>query len=533
MAANEQKIKFSLVSSYDGKGFAQAQQAIDATAKNSAKAADGVQKLAYAATTIKGPIGDASQKVVGFAGTFKYIWDAIKNLPGPLKIAALALASFFGGIKIAMDICAKRAEEVKARMEGVARAFQTGIKSRLNWLKNKMDEDLAAIRDSIKETITQFDKLIGRINKVSGAKAEVRVAEADNRQAQLRIQRAQELVGIDDEDERAIMQARQQEKALEEERNEILRKNIADEKEANRNLKNAQDRRAMLEGLIAKAKDAVATAEQDAAAAAKTNTKDMQPFNDRVKQAHDNLAKVEEELKDQNIEVAVAEEKRKATLEKNDASLADNTVKMIEASEATKKLIESIEKNAKAKEEDAERTRLQNEIKKIREEVTEQTKIIDQEIDVAKKNIADINDAQDRTRMGMAKDHEVHNGIGGEGFKYETTKDGVPADLAGWERAQRYADRADRDAKRAQRAASADEKKLKELRDKEASGKKLTDGEKKKKDKLEQWDKERTGKQKEEERIKKLEEDKKALQTRANEAVIGIERRLANLGLKK
>ena len=205
MAANEQKIKFSLVSNYDGKGFAAAQKGLEETSKASAKASDGLQKLAGAATGINGPIGEASQKVSGFAGTLKNVWQAVANLPGPLKIVALAVASLGTGIKVAMDVSAKRAEEAKERIERAANALQAGIKSRLSWLRNKMDDDLAAMRDGIKNTIAEFDKLIGRVNKVNSAKAQVTVAEAGGRMAQLNSQRAQELAGVQDETERAIL----------------------------------------------------------------------------------------------------------------------------------------------------------------------------------------------------------------------------------------------------------------------------------------------------------------------------------------
>ena len=260
--ASESKIKFSLSSDYDGKGFQAGLKALDDTSKASARASDGVQKLAQAAQGINGPIGEASQKVSGFAGTLKNVWQSVANLPGPLKIVALAVASLGTGIKLGMDVAAKRAEEARERIERAANALQAGIKSRLSWLRNKMDEDLAAMRDGIKNTIAEFDKLIGRVNKVNSAKAQVTVAEAGGRMAQLNSQRAQELAGISDEAERAIVQARWAEKIALEERNEIIRQNTANEKEADRNLKNAQDRRTMLEGLVSEAKKAVALAEE-------------------------------------------------------------------------------------------------------------------------------------------------------------------------------------------------------------------------------------------------------------------------------
>ena len=530
--ASESKIKFSLSSDYDGKGFQAGLKALEDTSKASAKASDGVQKLAFAAQQVNGPIGEASQKVSGFAGTLKNVWTAVANLPGPLKIVALAVASLGTGIKIGMDIAAKRAEEAKERIERAANALQAGIKSRLSWLRNKMDEDLAAMRDGIKNTIAEFDKLIGRVNKVNSAKAQVTVAEASGRMAQLNSQRAQELAGIADENERAILQARWAERMALEERNEIIRQNTANEKEADRNLKNAQDRRTMLEELVGEAKKAVAVAEEDAAQAAKTGTKDLKPFNERVQKARENLATVEEQLKDQNIAVTVAQENRKAILQQGDNALVDNETKLVELSEATQRLIDATEKNAKAKEENAEKTKLQSSIMGIQAETAAKVAGIDKQIEQAKQNIEDISKAQDRTRMGMDKDKQVHRGIGGEGYKYETGPDGLPSDLAGWERAQRYAQRADRDNARSNRAATANERELKKLNDKLEKGQRLTDNERKKLDKLKAWDDERNGKQRQEEAIRKAEEAKKKLQEEANKAIKDIRDKIDALTIK-
>lgn len=530
--ASESKIKFSLSSDYDGKGFQAGLKALDDTSKASARASDGVQKLAQAAQGINGPIGEASQKVSGFAGTLKNVWQSVANLPGPLKIVALAVASLGTGIKLGMDVAAKRAEEARERIERAANALQAGIKSRLSWLRNKMDEDLAAMRDGIKNTIAEFDKLIGRVNKVNSAKAQVTVAEAGGRMAQLNSQRAQELAGISDEAERAIVQARWAEKIALEERNEIIRQNTANEKEADRNLKNAQDRRTMLEGLVSEAKKAVALAEEDAANAAKTGTKDLKPFNDRVQQARANLATVEEQLADQNVAVTVAQENRKAILQQGDNALVENETKLVELSEATQRLIDATEKNAKAKEANTEKTKLQSSIMDIQSQTASKVATIDELIKAAQKNLQEIGKAQDRTRAGMAKDKEVHHGIGGEGFRYDTDANGLPSDLAGWERAQRYAQRADRDNARASRAASANEKQLRNLLDKVDKGKPLTDHERNRLEKLRNWDKERNGKQREEARIKKLQEERDKLQKEANEAIKQIRDKMDALTIK-
>lgn len=530
--ANQQKIKFSLTSDYNGKGFQQVLNDMEKTSKESAKAADGVTKLANAASTLPGPIGEAGAKLSGFSGALKNIWQSVANLPGPLKVFALAAASVGTGIKIGMDIAAKRAEEAKERIERASKALQAGIQSRLNWLRTKMDKDLASVRDSISSTITAFDKLIGRINKVNSAKAEVKVAESSNSQLSRQVARAAMLAPISDENERAMLEARLNEQEAEEERAEIIKRNTTNEKEADRNLKNAQDRRNMLEEQVAVAKKALADAEADAAQAEITGTKDMKVFNDNIAKARKQLADVEEQLKDQQVEVAVAEEKRKAVIISNENALLENETRIIELNAATERLKKAQEKAASEQEKNAQIQSLRGQQNDLQRNAQSQVDANNRKIQRARQNIADIEKAQDRTRRGMAKDQEVHQGIGGEGFNYETDANGNPADLAGWERAQRYAARADRDAERANRAAKANEKEYGKLRDKLENGEKLSDAEMKKYDKLDKWNKERKGKEKEEQNIMQSEEDNKKILEDTKTAVENIKTKIDELTTK-
>jgi len=435
--ATDNRIKFSLTSDYNGAGFQQALKDIDNTAKSSARASDGVQKLANAATQMPGPVGQAASSASGFLGTLKSLFQATSALPGPLKIAALAIGSFTTGWSIGMSIVGDKVEEARQRVERAANALQAGIKSRLNWLRNKMDEDLAAMRDNIKSTIAAFDKLIGRVNKVKAAKDAGNAAQATNAGLLLQTQRDAELAGIQDENERAILAARWEEKIALEERVAVIKQNTENEKEADHNLKNAQDRRAMIEGLVAEAKAAVAEAERDAAAAEKTGTKDMKPFADRIQKARENLAMVEEELWEQETNVKVAEENRKTTLVQNENALLENESNVIKLNEATQRLIDAQTKAAKEQEINAEKTKLNNQISSIKAATDKKITDIDKDIADHRKNIKDIEKAREGTKKGVETDHKKSTFRGG--YQYQTDKDGVIAPFEDWQRAKRYA----------------------------------------------------------------------------------------------
>lgn len=531
MAANESKIRFKLNSEYDGKGFQQVNADISKTSKNVARTAGGVEKLGHAASMLPGKFGEIAASGTGVASVFKNLLQGISNL-GPIGLAAAAIGSLFAGIKIGMDRAEKRAKEAKERITRHAEAMKVAIASRLNWLRKKMNDDMTAMRESVNSAIGAFDRLIGRINKVNSAKAEVKVAEAESRRTQRANDKTTQLIGISDDNERAMLEARLNEKEAIEEREEVIRQNIANEKEADRNLKNAQDRMKVIDSNIETIKKALAQAEEDAAAAAKTGTKDTKDFDEKIAQIRKDLAKAEEEREDQLTAIAIADENRKAVIIRNANALVENETKILELNATIERLKAAQEKAAKAEERNAQITSLKDQKDATQKAAAKRVAEIDKQIEKSKNRIKDIDKAQDYTRKGMAKDQEKHQGISGRGFNYETDANGVPADLAGWERAQRYAARADRDEQRGNRAASANEKEYNKLRDALENGKKLSDGEMKKYDKLDKWMKERKGKQKEQENIQNLQNDREQVLEDTKTAVQNIEQKIDRLTVK-
>lgn len=531
MAANESKIRFKLNSDYDGKGFQQVNADISKTSKNVARTAGGVEKLGHAASMLPGKFGEIAASGTGVANVFKNLLQGIGNL-GPIGLAAAAVGSLFAGIKIGMDRAEKRAKEAKERIARHAEAMKVAIASRLNWLRNKMDDDFDAMKEGVNGAISAFDKLIGRINKVNSAKAEVKVAEAQNRAALRSANKSAQLLGIANDDDRAVLEAQLNLQEALDERTEIEKQNAENEKQAARTLKQAQERRSVLEQNIAVIKQAVAKAEEDAAAAAKTGTKEMKPFYDRVKKTKDELAKAEEALVEQDTSIAIAQENMKAAAIKNESALIANEQKILDLNASMDRLRAAQEKAAQAEERNAKITSLKNEKLKTQANAEKQVADIEKQIEQSKNRIKDIQKAQDRTRAGMAKDREKHQGISGRGFNYETDENGNVADLAGWDRAQRYAARADRDAQRANRAAAANEREYDKLRNKLENGDKLTDQEMKKYDKLDKWMNERKGKKREEDNIQNLEDNKKQIMEDMKTTIKNIEQKIENLTAK-
>ena len=222
MAKNEQKIHFKLDSDFDGKGFQQANAEISKTAKQTAKTADGVTKLADAASMLPGKFGAMASSLTGIAGTIKNILSGIGNL-GVFGAVAAGVGSLVAGIKLGMDFAERRVKEAKERMARHAEAMKAAITSRLNWLRNKIDDDLSHVRDGVSKAISSFDTLIGRINKLNNSKATIKIAEERNRAATRQLDKTATLIDVKDDDERAMLKARLEEQEAEEERAEIIR----------------------------------------------------------------------------------------------------------------------------------------------------------------------------------------------------------------------------------------------------------------------------------------------------------------------
>ena len=255
--------------------------------------------------------------------------------------------------------------------------------------------------------------------------------------------------------------------------------------------------------------------------------KDLDGANRDVESAAKNLEIVEAQnattlqaARNAVEETTLAEDNLREQTKKAAQARADEALAAEQAREAEEALAEGKKQYA---------AQLQAELADVTAQAQQAIGKLDNQIAKHQQNIKDIEDAQQRTRTGMAADQQYHKGIGGEGYKYQLDERGLPASMTDWDRANRYAQRAERDAKKADRAASRNQKDYDKLRDKLENGERLTDEEMKKYDKLDRWNRERNGKQKEEAAIKKAEEERKNLEKKSAEAILDIQKKIAKL----
>ena len=100
--ANESRIKFSLFSTFSGKGFQEAQQGIEATSKTVDKAHRAVGQLAGQLEQLPGPAGKATSAVFGLARAGK-----------ELGVLGVVMA----GAGVAMNYFTQKLEEAEALAE--------------------------------------------------------------------------------------------------------------------------------------------------------------------------------------------------------------------------------------------------------------------------------------------------------------------------------------------------------------------------------------------------------------------------------
>jgi hypothetical protein len=84
-----------------------------------------------------------------------------------------------------------------------------------------------------------------------------------------------------------------------------------------------------------------------------------------------------------------------------------------------------------------------------------------------------------RSKTGMETDHRIGTGWGDGGYRYNTDANGNIGDFTDWDRAQRFAGRAERDERSRQRRNQRDANRAKDIRERLARGAYVNDHDKK------------------------------------------------------
>lgn len=168
-------------------------------------------------------------------------------------------------------------------------------------------------------------------------------------------------------------------------------------------------------------------------------------------------------------------------------ALADERARLAE--EERKKKLEAIDRQLEEEDERREFERKQQRLEQL-DDLAEQKKqsalkgaIQLKALDGNIKNLKDLikatKDDINRTKKGMAADHAVGTGWGDGGYKYTTDDNGNINNYTDYQRAQRFAERVDRDAKTREKRNNRDANRAKDIRDRLRRGAYVNDYDKK------------------------------------------------------
>ena len=504
-----------------GNGAEEVKQDIDEAKKSAGQFAKGLETLGGAANVagrtlralLTGGLWEAGGRAI------MYLWEKFKewkekSLEAAREVARELSEKFSNAAEFAEKKFKKLADSIADGAKRARELMSLGNKrgevrtaSEVADINAKMRKDIAGAGDESARAVIQA-KAQAKIAKVRAeervkrAEASEKEAEAEVSRAKQRIEAARSASGDAEWNQRAAEGA--YDAAMRKGDDEAIKMSKETLRKANESLAAARKRVADEEAKLASARTAVTSAQLD-----------------RIK------ARTEADESVAAADFALAEAERKAKEAAEAKAAADKTAAEDEKFAWRKRQQELQERlNREQAEEEkskrkAEKIRLGNQIEQAKGRAKDEVAGIDKQIKTLKGEIDQIVKMRERASKGMAADRKHHNGLFGE-YQYQTNEKGVIDNFTDWERAQRYAGRAERDARTQQKRADAADKRMEDIGSLLRAGKYVSEGDRRRYNKWRQFREERDG---EERRQKQIE----ALQKKRDEAIVKSEQHLAKL----
>lgn len=516
--ASESRIKFSLFSSFKGKGFDEAEKSLKKISSTTDKAHHTMSGAISELSKMDGQLGNVARSV----GQVSHAFAQLGMVGGIIAAAQIAIDSWTEKMKQAAD---KLVSTTKANAERMMERLKNTIQRHLQGL----DDDMQNTVKTVDVAIAKLDALAQRQSRISQANAQLDIAKGNKTISDIQIEKLNAMIHEETDAGKALVAAKYDVKIAEEKYAQAISQGEAARKKAEHELELADMRKIELESKIAVAQEHLNKALEEEANASVLDEASRKQFTTRREAAEKEVENAQKDFADATTAVEVAEKTLEAVIIQTTQRREEANAQITQTKNAEKKLEDAANERAEKLKEKAV---LEDELFDQQKNFGEAIRKANDAIKQAQDNLANIDKAQERTQKGIQTDLAKHQGIGGAGYKWQLDENGNPTSLKDWQRAQRYAERAERDAKKAERAGSANQKKLAELEEKQRKGKYLSDDEKKKLDNLRKWDNEKNGKQREEEKLRKAQADKEKLEREQAEAVKDIRDKLDKLGLK-
>ena len=499
-------LHFKLGSTFDGSGFAAASKEIENSAKAGKKLSGALGNVLGEAQKLDGALGNTAKMASNVVNGF----SQMGIIGGIVAGAKSAMDLFFDSAKEGYDKMVKAAQDAAARQQ---KAVQTAVDAHIKGVHEANE----ATRKMGADAVKQFDETAQAAVRASQLIAQTDIARANNSIAKVQIEKLNAIIKEETDAGRAVVAAKYDLKIAEMKAAQAEEQSTAKAEAARKAVETARARVAETNRQVALAQDALAKAQKEEALARKKRQGDWsklaaetQTAETAYKAALDNqrkssqgVAEAEERLK--AVEIGVSTERMN-----QEAAVLQAKLALEKANEAEEKAAKARLKEAEEAEKAARKLAAKNDAREMETALAERTAFseafieqLQDDIKKTREEIEKIGKDMGRVREGVETDAKVKNGTFGT-YQYRLDGNGNPDNFIDWQRAMRFAERAERDRATREKRDSAFQKKMQDLQDKlDRRGEKaLTDREKEALKRWNEYQEQKTGRERREAEIK-------------------------------
>ena len=504
------QLHFKLGSSADTRGFEAMSREVERAGKEGKKLSGALGNVLSEAQKLDGALGNtakmASNVVNGFA--------QMGIIGGIVAGAKTAMDLFFDSAKEGYDKMAKAAQDNADRQQ---KALQKAVDAHIKGVHDANE----ATRKMGAEAVKQFDETAAAAVKASQLIAQTDIARANNSIAKVQVEKLNAIIKEETDEGRAVVAAKYDLKIAELKAAQAEELSTEKSKEASKAVETARGRVAQTQNQLNLAEQALAKAKDEESKLSHVRMADTKKIKEEVAQAEraykeaqrnhtqsvNGLANEEEKLK--AVEINVSTERTN-----QEAAILQAKIALEKANEAEEKAAKARLKEAEEAEKAAKKLAAKNAARDMEAALAERTGFSEElagqlaaDVKKLREEVEDINKDMVRVREGVETDARVKNGTFGT-YHYRLDANGNPDNFIDWRRAVRFAERAERDRATREKRDSQFQKKMQDLQDRldKRGEKALTEREK---DALKRWNEyqnQKTGRERREAEIKQKQE---------------------------
>ena len=463
------QLHFKIGSSFDGQGFNAVNREVERAGKTGKKLSGALGNVLAEAQKLEGGLG----KVAGAAGNVVNGFSQMGIIGGIVAGAKSAMDYFFDSAKKGYD---EMVAAAKAQADRMQKALQQTVNSHIGEVRaaNEATKTMGA------EAVKQFDETAAAAVRASQLIAQTDIARANSSIAKVQVEKLNAIINEETEAGKQLVAAKYDLKIAEMKAAQAEEQGAEKVEAARKAITTAQERVQKAQNQVALAEQALALARDKEVRLAHKMSADKSQLAVEVRQAEQAL-KEARRVERQSVQgVADAEEKLKATeigvetaRANQEAGILQARIALDKVNEAERKAAEAREKEAKAAEDAARKLAAKNDAQAAYDAQAgfiqglgeQQIGQLTADIKKMREEVEQIGKDMGRVREGVETDAKVKNGTFGT-YQYRLDGNDNPDNFIDWQRAMRFAERAERDRAAREKRDAAFQKKMQDLQDK-------------------------------------------------------------------